>query len=324
MSTKYERILGRLTDSQKKAALSPDNVVLKAAAGSGKTTVLVARFIETFKRHLERRTDRSIADEFASVVAITFTRKAAAELEERIRTYLADALLSVSGTSAAWRVASEAMAQSNIGTIHSFCGAILRRFAVEAGLDPEFAIIDESQSALMRREAVESLFLKGITAEEGTPSVFTAYTRNQGVDLILLILDKIDILRGHFRVFSDGTDVEIAEHIQRALDGVEFTPKKTKGGDYDPIEEASRLRLFARNAASARREYDVRKRALSLMDFDDLQSATLALLSGMNEAELARLRSEFSTIMIDEFQDTDRFQWELARSLSSDDRDEIG
>ena len=160
-SNKYTRLFESLTPSQKMAATSPDNVVVRAAAGSGKTTVLVARFIESFKAELERDNERSIADVLASIAAITFTEKAASEMKGRIRSLLIDGLKTGPARAqhvGAWRQAQDAMGQCSIGTIHSFCASVLRRFPLEAGLDPEFGILDETESFLMRREAVESLF----------------------------------------------------------------------------------------------------------------------------------------------------------------------
>jgi len=323
-ASEYTRLLETLTPSQKKAALSSENVVLRAAAGSGKTTVLVARFIESFKSELEHERDLSIAESLSSIVAITFTEKAAAEMKERIRSLLIDAL--ETGPTRAqlpggWRQARDAMGQSNLGTIHSFCASVLRRFPLEAGLDPEFTILDETESYLMRREAVESLFSD--SAESAKPeeptSPFAIYPRYKGIQLLLPLVEQFETLRRHLLLYAETPQEKLAQRIEELLEraGHKLPQHKDNAPIYDPLLEALRLKLLAQGALLAHSIYTTRKRSLSLLDFEDLQTSLLKLLSDPGGAILDRLRAEFATIMIDEFQDTDRFQWELARMLSS-------
>ncbi|MBN2208157.1 MAG: UvrD-helicase domain-containing protein [Candidatus Coatesbacteria bacterium] len=323
-SNKYTRLVESLTPSQKMAAISPDNVVVRAAAGSGKTTVLVARFIESFKAELERGNEKSIADVLASIAAITFTEKAASEMKGRIRCLLIDGLKNgpARGQRAgAWRQAQDAMSQCNIGTIHSFCASVLRRFPLEAGLDPEFGILDETASFLMRREAVESLFSGHgeVGARETLTSPFAVYPRQKAIQLLLPVVERIETLLPHLTLYAEAPPDAIARKIEELLNhtSLESSPNKDDAGAYDPLQEAARLKVLAQGALLAHSVYTARKHALSLLDFEDLQTTLLELLSRPEGAILERLKEELTTIMIDEFQDTDRFQWALARTLSS-------
>lgn len=128
------------------------NFVVRAAAGSGKTTALVARMVA-----LVREGEAEIQD----LAAITFTRKAASEMKERLYEELLSArqVLSrdkgtYSGTEAERKRVDQALAhvqQCFVGTVHSFCGRILRERALEAGLPPDFAVgIDERDEADLR------------------------------------------------------------------------------------------------------------------------------------------------------------------------------
>jgi ATP-dependent helicase/nuclease subunit A len=136
----------------------PDtNFVVRAAAGSGKTTALVARMVG-----LVRKGKAQIQD----LAAITFTRKAASEMKKRLYEELLSARKvlrgkqgSYEGTEAEKRRVEQALSnvqQCFVGTVHSFCGRLLREHALEAGLPPDFVVgIDERDEADLRSRVWE-------------------------------------------------------------------------------------------------------------------------------------------------------------------------
>jgi ATP-dependent helicase/nuclease subunit A len=88
------------------------------------------------------------------MAAVTFTRKAAAELKSRFRIKLEECVRSESGpVKDNLEKALQNMEQCFIGTIHSFCGHLLRERPVEAGVDPTFQELDEDADAILRKEA---------------------------------------------------------------------------------------------------------------------------------------------------------------------------
>jgi ATP-dependent exoDNAse (exonuclease V) beta subunit len=113
-------------------------LLLDASAGSGKTAVLVERFVRTV---LEGGAD------VRSILAITFTDKAANELRERIRARLRDR-----GAEDAARATEGA----HISTIHSLCAQLLRADALAFGLDPDFTVLDEHEAARLSRDAFDA------------------------------------------------------------------------------------------------------------------------------------------------------------------------
>ena len=124
------------TEEQHAAIEAPGLVFVSAGAGTGKTTVLVERFV----RAVEAGVD------VASILVITYTDRAAAELRTRIRARLAqlgrpELIRDLDG---AW-----------ISTIHGFCLRLLKQYPFAAGLDPRFRVLDESQSAVLRVEAFD-------------------------------------------------------------------------------------------------------------------------------------------------------------------------
>ena len=142
-------------------AFQPDeNFLVRAAAGSGKTTALVARMTALI------RTGAATPGDMA---AITFTRKAAGEMEERFYAELRQAQLALSRTlgdqtfsvgeqeglraqQERVETALQAVQQCFIGTIHAFCGRLLREHAFEAGLPPDFRVgLEERDEEELRR-----------------------------------------------------------------------------------------------------------------------------------------------------------------------------
>jgi ATP-dependent helicase/nuclease subunit A len=124
-------------------------LLLDAGAGSGKTSVLVERFVRAVQ-------EDGIA--VGQILTITFTEKAASELRERIRHGLrqAGADEAARATEGAW-----------ISTIHAFCARLLRAHALEAGLDPEFGVLDERESAALRQTAFDTALAAAARTPEG-------------------------------------------------------------------------------------------------------------------------------------------------------------
>ena len=111
---------------------------ISAGAGSGKTHTLM----QTLNKVLSSGEVRP-----SGVIATTFTKKAATELRERVRQHLlADEKF----------VLANAMAQARIGTVNSVCGALLERFAFEAGMATQQQVLDEAQTSQLIREAIDA------------------------------------------------------------------------------------------------------------------------------------------------------------------------
>jgi len=117
-------------------ARDPDqNVVLEASAGTGKTSVLVTRYVNLLTRGVDP----------ANILAITFTRKAAAEMRERILRDLRRAAAQSTFDRARWAAIRDRLGDIQISTIDAFCLSLLREFPLEADLDPGFGMADETE-----------------------------------------------------------------------------------------------------------------------------------------------------------------------------------
>lgn len=135
------------TASQKKVIESTGKcLAVFAGAGSGKTSVLVERYISL----VEKNTDPQ------NILAITFTKKAAGEMSERIRREIMKRAHNAEGDKREfWEKCKKALALAQIDTIHGFCNSLIRAHPVEAGVDPAFIIADDMDISLLADEAVK-------------------------------------------------------------------------------------------------------------------------------------------------------------------------
>ena len=136
-------------DQQKVIDLHKRNILVSAAAGSGKTAVLVERIIRMVCNE-EQPVD------IDRLLIVTFTKAAAAEMRERISAGIAGALLEHPESEHIARQAT-LLHNAQITTIDSFCLYILRNHFNEIGLDPAFRIADEGEIKLLSADVMDGL-----------------------------------------------------------------------------------------------------------------------------------------------------------------------
>lgn len=168
------------------------NFFVEAGAGSGKTYCLVERMVNLIKKGKAN---------MENIAAVTFTRKAAAELKERFQIKLENSLGEDISMSADEKKniqnALFNLEQIHIGTIHSFCSKILRERPVEAGVDPEFEEIEEEKDYFYAEQAW---------------SDFIDYSNENGDKTLNLMEEygiEINDLKDTYHSFIQYADVEI-------------------------------------------------------------------------------------------------------------------
>ncbi len=140
----------KLTPEQQLALQTDRNISVTAGAGSGKTTILVERYLKIL---LDENTP------IRRVLAITFTEKAAAEMTERVARRINQLLTGAHSPKRYARLLEirEQLSSAQISTIHGFCSRVLREFAVAAGIDPDFGIIKEFQQTVILEETINEV-----------------------------------------------------------------------------------------------------------------------------------------------------------------------
>ena len=141
MALDLQTELNALNAGQQAAVKAREREVLvSAGAGSGKTRVLAYRYLDLL--HDDPRA-------MEHILTLTFTRKAAQEMRERI-----GALLDAHGLGAKRRE----LMRAPIGTIHGFCERVLREQALQAGIDPNFRVLDEAEAHTLQENALDQVF----------------------------------------------------------------------------------------------------------------------------------------------------------------------
>ncbi|QHE51381.1 helicase-exonuclease AddAB subunit AddA [Pontibacillus sp. HMF3514] len=129
---------------------SGKDVLVAAAAGSGKTAVLVERIIQ-------KLLNQDNPTNIDSLLVVTFTNAAAQEMRNRVGEALEKALEQQPDSTHLKKQLS-LLQRASISTLHSFCLDIVRRYSYMLDLDPHFRIADEIEADLMRQEIIEDLF----------------------------------------------------------------------------------------------------------------------------------------------------------------------
>ncbi|HVE69756.1 MAG TPA: UvrD-helicase domain-containing protein [Thermoanaerobaculia bacterium] len=393
----------QLFDFVPRPATTRQNLVIEAGAGTGKTTAIVAEVLKLMLERAELAPER--------IVLMTFTEKAAGEIADRIRGALEELLSVVSsrlseghrpGEKVRWPAdspkplieiddpqrAHQTLSHhlANVDalrsqTIHSFCQSLLRSFPIEAGLDPQFKIIEGFERSLLYGQLYDA-WLDDETRVRPNPDTVREWELLfahlgylfQIRDVILALINRRDLLEGTEQDFGsfeedvlprltdaliwirrdtasckDGSAARVAEYVRtRPFQGGTldewidyFQPiagsireiklpgcgalkepmRELRGDTNDSIYDRLAGHRAALALVSLTRRFlawlDEEKRKLGVVDFDDLLLRTRGLLDDPNV--LARARSQFDFIFVDEFQDTDRTQAHIIDRLARDE-----
>ncbi|HEY1494488.1 MAG TPA: UvrD-helicase domain-containing protein [Candidatus Solibacter sp.] len=224
-----------------------------AGPGSGKTTVLV----EYFRRLVEAEVDP------LRILAITFTEKAAGNMRKKLGQAFQDQPQVRARLERAW-----------VSTVHGFCARLLRENAVFAGVDPEFRVLDATESWRMQQEAmrnaIDSLFadhlegmrglIRGLSSFEFEQAVLSAYDTMRGagkrVDELThfpvpagVTVDEInDTLNAIRRESLSTWNYQQKEHLESALEGAERIVSAE-----NPIEALRAIAKFSCNLTKCKR-----------------------------------------------------------------------
>jgi ATP-dependent helicase/nuclease subunit A len=176
----------KLTPSQNSALDLTRHTAIIANAGSGKTRVLVDRYLKILEEHNDLHP--------RNIVAITFTDASARDLKKKIAEELRRRIVDSSDTDRRARLLEirQQLPGAYISTIHSFCIQLLRTYPVEANVDALFTILASPEDQLLREECVQSSFYSILkkayadenSAEAGLLPVFRLFGRRRVSSLI--------------------------------------------------------------------------------------------------------------------------------------------
>ncbi|GII29639.1 ATP-dependent helicase [Planotetraspora mira] len=260
------------------APLEPAVVV--AGAGSGKSETMAGRVVWLVANGLARP---------EQILGLTFTRKAAAELAERVRKRL-------NGLAAAGLVEPELLdAEPAISTYHAYAARLVTDHALREGLEPTMRLVTPAVSWQMAARVVGQYDGPMDKVDLGPPSVTAA------------VLELAGEMAEHLR-----TSGEVREVGDWLRDHLAALPGKTILAQQRPVRtQAVREQLLPLVEA-----YERLKRRREVIDYGD-QMALAALIASRHPEVGVSERSRFSVVLLDEYQDTSHAQLVLLRALYS-------
>lgn len=196
-------------ENQRKAIETRNrNILVSAAAGSGKTAVLVERIIRLI---IEDRTgiDR--------LLVVTFTKAAASEMKNKIAKAIGEKLKDGSAdrdTKAFLREQLDRIGQASISTFHSFAGKIIKEYYYEIGVTPDLRPAEDTQTVLLKMEAMEEVFAEEFEKDDNEAFLrflrcYSSHKSESAVkEAIMKLYEKIRAMEDPF-VWLDGSISEI-------------------------------------------------------------------------------------------------------------------
>lgn len=162
----------KMNDAQLKVMETDGNVLISAAAGSGKTTVMIAKIIDLILRGKDVR----------RMAVMTFSKAAAAEMKNKLVTELYGLMRTGRGGSHV-REQLEAFPFANICTIDSFCFGLVKKYFASAGIDPSVKVMDPEESAVMFSECMDAACERKLSSgDKAFASLAERYTTARRLD----------------------------------------------------------------------------------------------------------------------------------------------
>jgi ATP-dependent helicase/nuclease subunit A len=274
-----------------------ETLVVEAAAGTGKTTELVARIVRLLA------TRKATIDQ---IVAVTFTEKAAGELKLRIRTELEKARV---GGLASDRIdgfrgqaLDEALAhleEAHVSTIHGFCADLLRERPVEARVDPGFEVLTEAAADRLFDRAFRKWFQQRLEdPSEGIrralrrlPSQWSSYADDEDTPVARLQRAANDLrewrdLRAAWQRDPFDRQADVGRCIEALCTFADLTDRPS--WDKDPLYEGTRF--LRQVAADFRRALGDELRGASLTDVDGAEALLVRLAKSREFKDIAKRR----------------------------------
>jgi exodeoxyribonuclease V beta subunit len=270
--------------------LPTGTTVLEASAGTGKTytvAALVTRYVAEGHTTIER------------MLVVTFGRVASQELRERVREQLVTVERGLADPAAARSSADDQLLQLLAEAADAEVARRRRRVATA------LAHFDTATIATTHQFCQQVLIGLGVAGDSEPGSTLV-----ENLDeLVVEVVDDLYV-RGFARPGADEPIFSRAGALQLGRDAVRDPQARLEPTDAEPGSPADIRRRFAH---AVRLEVDRRKRSRGLLGYDDLLSRLAGALEPADAAARDRMRSRWSVVLVDEFQDTDPVQWDVLR-----------
>lgn len=211
----------KFTDNQQKAILTDNSdICVAAGAGSGKTGVLVERFVRLITASKAGLLPETQSARVEQILVITFTEKATKEMKTRI----VEALTHLGLIEERRQVET-----AYISTIHGFCSRLLQENPFEAGVDPQFSVLEEVQARRLMRQSFQTVVGRAFANSDTEISEFVAATQavrqynDEGNEPLSVLANATENVIGKMR--GAGKTLRMVE--QHFQDGLEITAQRS-------------------------------------------------------------------------------------------------
>jgi len=238
-----------------------------ANAGAGKTNVLTHRYLKIL---VETSTPMD------HIVAITFTRAAAAEMRERIQRLITELLNSSEqeGLSSLLRKALGELGNARIATFHSFCSSIIRQYSDELGLDVEIRDLEEAESWVLISEAIRTTMKEALSVDSALHNESLALFDNVSIQLVQELIVSLVRSKAFCLAISERTSLSEHDWIKRQHDAV--LPVLKKSAESVILDAIALLAPFSAYADYKRIEDDLHTSYQLVLDAEPIDACAIA------------------------------------------------
>ena len=283
-------------EAQERAIFTRDkNILVSAAAGSGKTAVLTERI-----RQLVVQEGVSLDE----MLIMTFTNAAAAELRERTHQSLTEAMEEEGADLRILQEQLDLLPGADICTFHSFCLKVIRSYFYLTDVTPDFRICDETQEEIYEQEAMDRMMTESF--EKKDPEILEflrKYADSRGEDRVRKMVHAIH------RFLKSLPEPE--EWLEKSLTAIRESENEQ---ERETLPALLVLTEMVRRYDRVLRE---KKQSVKQLSFSDVEHIALQILRQEGPAE--ELREQYRCIFIDEYQDTSDLQETLVRLIRRED-----
>jgi len=272
------------------------NILVSASAGSGKTSVMIARIL----RLLEA------GECLSNFLVCSFTRASAADLVNKLSTRL-------QGN----REQKQMLRFASIGTLHSFCARLLRSYFAKAEIDPDCRLLSDSEAPQIKRQVMEDLLERARTSGcdmlEHLLVVYSKRRKDKPLQDMLLTIHSFLMAKYDYKGWLD---TFVDNYTKKTLKANEhfLAVENFDGLLADTLDAKYTLTCIKELSLKFIDEYNAYKQKQNVLDYNDLEQLTLKLLQ--DTEVLDEVRRVYKYIFVDEYQDINEIQDKIITLIS--------
>ncbi len=290
------------------------NLLVSAAAGSGKTAVLIERIISLI-------TDKEHPTDLDRILVVTFTKAAAGEMKDRLSKKL-DEMIENDPENEYLQRQAVLIHHAQINTIHGFCSYIIKNYFYKIDLDPVYRMMEEGEKTLLLGDVCSEMIEERYRSDDKDFKEFTenyfVEKKDSGLEDIIIKLYTVAVTSPWPKDWLLNASMEFSED---AINEIEDPEERMQAKYLAPS-----VSLLCSLASELMDRYEDKKRSMGVCDYSDLEQLALRILYDTDENgkkvrsdAACELSKHFEYIMTDEYQDSNRVQECILSAVSKNE-----